>query len=161
MFAPLGNAATRYRRTGLLVLVTLALVAPACVQPPAPGGAFVDEVVFSGLTQPTAVRFAADGRVFVAEKSGIIKVFDSLTDTTPTVFADLRTEVYSVSRSTHSSRRTRGCTSHTRATRSSAGHHLCGVHPVERAIRVRRRPDPNRMVASPARVSPACRPPAT
>ena len=41
---------------------------------------------------PTAVRFAPDGRVFVAEKSGLIKVFDSLTDTTPTVFADLRTE---------------------------------------------------------------------
>jgi glucose/arabinose dehydrogenase/PKD repeat protein len=50
--------------------------------------------VFSGLTQPTAVRFAPDGRVFVAEKSGLIKVFDSLTDATPTVFADLRTEVY-------------------------------------------------------------------
>ena len=27
--------------------------------------------------------------MFVAEKSGVIKVFDSLTDTTPTVFADL------------------------------------------------------------------------
>ena len=50
--------------------------------------------MFSGLTQPTAVKFAADGRVFVAEKSGLIKVFDSLTDETPTVFADLRTEVY-------------------------------------------------------------------
>ena len=84
--------ARRHRRLVLLVFLVLALVAPACVpQPPPPGGAVVEEVVFSGLTQPTAVRFAKDGRVFVAEKSGLIKVFDSLTDTTPTVFADLRT----------------------------------------------------------------------
>jgi glucose/arabinose dehydrogenase len=55
---------------------------------------FQEEIVFSGLTQPTAVRFATDGRVFVAEKSGIIKVFDNLTDSTPTVFADLRTQVH-------------------------------------------------------------------
>ncbi|HEU4542351.1 MAG TPA: PQQ-dependent sugar dehydrogenase [Jiangellaceae bacterium] len=55
---------------------------------------FQEETVFSGLTQPTAVRFAGDGRVFVAEKSGLVKVFDNLTDTTPTVFADLRTQVH-------------------------------------------------------------------
>ena len=40
------------------------------------------------------MRFSPDGRVFVAEKSGLIKVFDSLSDPTPTVFADLRTQVY-------------------------------------------------------------------
>ena len=50
--------------------------------------------MFSGLTNPTAVRFASDGRVFVAEKRGVIKVFDSLTDTTPTTFADLNVNVY-------------------------------------------------------------------
>jgi glucose/arabinose dehydrogenase len=55
---------------------------------------FQERVVFSGLTNPTAVRFAADGRVFVAEKRGVIKVFDSLTDTTPTTFADLNVNVY-------------------------------------------------------------------
>ena len=32
---------------------------------------------FSGLTNPTAIRFSPDGRVFVAEKSGVIKVFAS------------------------------------------------------------------------------------
>ena len=46
------------------------------------------------LKQPTAFRFAPDGRVFVAQKSGRILVFDSIADTTPTVFADLRTDVY-------------------------------------------------------------------
>jgi hypothetical protein len=51
-------------------------------------------VVLGGLNQPTAIDFAADGRVFVAEKSGLIKVFDDLADTTPTIFADLRTNVH-------------------------------------------------------------------
>jgi glucose/arabinose dehydrogenase len=55
---------------------------------------FEESTVFSGLANPTVVRFAGDGRVFVAEKRGVIKVFDSLTDSTPTVFADLRTNVY-------------------------------------------------------------------
>ena len=55
---------------------------------------FQEDTVFSGLTQPTAIEFASNGQVFVAEKSGLIKVFDGLTDTTPTVFADLRTNVH-------------------------------------------------------------------
>ena len=41
-----------------------------------------------------AIRFAPDGRVFVAEKDGLIKVFDNLNDPTPTVYADLRTKVH-------------------------------------------------------------------
>jgi glucose/arabinose dehydrogenase len=55
---------------------------------------FSEKTVFTGLSQPTAVRFASDGRVFVAEKSGLIKEFDGLTDTTPRVYADLRTKVH-------------------------------------------------------------------
>lgn len=55
---------------------------------------FNESIVFSGLMEPTMVRFAADGRVFVAEKRGVIKVFDGLDDTTAATFADLRTEVY-------------------------------------------------------------------
>jgi hypothetical protein len=50
--------------------------------------------VWSGINSPTAVRFAPDGHVFVAEKGGFLKVFDSPSDTTPTVFADLRPQVY-------------------------------------------------------------------
>jgi glucose/arabinose dehydrogenase len=78
------------------------LVAPSSAPPPAPAPAraatlpadFQESIAFSGLTNPTVVRFASDGRVFVAEKSGLIKVFDSLSDTTATTFADLRTNVY-------------------------------------------------------------------
>ena len=55
---------------------------------------FQDKVVIDGLTDPTAVQFSKDGRVFVAEKSGVIKVYDSLSDPTPTTFADLRTKVH-------------------------------------------------------------------
>jgi glucose/arabinose dehydrogenase/PKD repeat protein len=64
--------------------------APAATYPPG----FSEQVVFSGLSNPTAVRFASNGRVFVAEKNGRIKVFDSLTDATATVFADLNVNVY-------------------------------------------------------------------
>jgi glucose/arabinose dehydrogenase len=60
----------------------------------APVAGFQDTTVISNLTMPTKVRFAPDGRVFVAEKSGIIKVYASLSATAPTVFADLRTQVY-------------------------------------------------------------------
>ncbi len=54
---------------------------------------FQDTAVLGGLDHPSVVRFAPDGRVFVAQKDGRIVVYDSLADTTPTVFADLRTEV--------------------------------------------------------------------
>jgi glucose/arabinose dehydrogenase len=87
----------RFRRVtsyaGLMVLAsTLGLAMPAHGATVPPG--FQESVVATGLTQPTAVRFAADGRVFVAEKRGVIKVFDSLTDPVPDVFADLNVNVY-------------------------------------------------------------------
>jgi glucose/arabinose dehydrogenase/PKD repeat protein len=80
---------------GLLLASLGAIVLPTTAAQAAtlPVG-FQESIVFSGLTNPTAVRFAADGRVFVAEKRGVIKVFDSLTDTTPTNFADLNVNVY-------------------------------------------------------------------
>ena len=73
-----------------LVLIILAPMPLAAL----PAG-FQESVVFSGLSQPIAARFAPDGRIFVAEKSGIIKVFDNLNDPAPDIFADLSTNVYS------------------------------------------------------------------
>jgi glucose/arabinose dehydrogenase len=67
---------------------------PAAIEAAAVPAGFQESVVWSGLTNPTAIRFAADGRVFVAEKSGNIKVFDSLTDTTATTFTGLQTNVH-------------------------------------------------------------------
>ena len=73
-----------------------ALVAQAGSGPAAastlPAG-FRDSVVLSGLTNPTVLQFAPDGRIFVGQKNGVIKVFQSLTDTNPVTFADLSGEV--------------------------------------------------------------------
>lgn len=55
---------------------------------------FQDSVVLGGLSQPTAVRFAGDGRIFVAEKSGLVKVVDPARGGDASVFADLRTNVH-------------------------------------------------------------------
>jgi glucose/arabinose dehydrogenase/PKD repeat protein len=68
------------------------VVSPASAQT-LPAG-FQETIIFTGLVEPTVVRFAADGRIFVAEKRGVVKLFDGLTDTTPTVFADLNANVY-------------------------------------------------------------------
>ncbi|MEV0715225.1 PQQ-dependent sugar dehydrogenase [Asanoa sp. NPDC050611] len=83
---------------GLLTLVMGApltlgvLAAPAAAGPPPTG--FTEQVVMSGLANPTKLVFAPDGRILVAQKNGIIKIYDSLSDTTPTTFADLRDEVF-------------------------------------------------------------------
>jgi glucose/arabinose dehydrogenase len=57
----------------------------------APG--FQESIAINNLVKPTSVHFGPDGKVFVTEKSGRILVYDSLTATTPTVFADLSLEV--------------------------------------------------------------------
>jgi glucose/arabinose dehydrogenase len=86
------------RLAAVLFAVILAVILLALLRPVAAAGAlpvgFQEKTVFSGLTEPTTVQFSRDGRVFVAEKSGLIKVFDDLSDTTPTTFADLRTQVH-------------------------------------------------------------------
>jgi glucose/arabinose dehydrogenase/PKD repeat protein len=73
-----------------VVVLSAPAAAPAATYPIG----FSEQTVFSGLTNPSAIRFASDGRVFVAEKSGLIKVFDSLSDPQPDLFADLRTQVH-------------------------------------------------------------------
>ncbi|HEX2360455.1 MAG TPA: PQQ-dependent sugar dehydrogenase, partial [Jiangellaceae bacterium] len=81
---------------GAALLMSAALIVspmPAAQSATLPAG-FQESTVLSGLTNPTVVRFAADGRIFVAEKRGVIKVFDSLADPTPDVFADLNVNVY-------------------------------------------------------------------
>jgi glucose/arabinose dehydrogenase len=54
---------------------------------------FSDNLVFGGLNLPTAIAFAPGGKVFVGEKSGIVKVFDSTSDATATQVVDLRSRV--------------------------------------------------------------------
>lgn len=84
-------------RAGALIIACIAAVlgpaATATAEPALPAG-FQDSVVFSGIEQPVAFRFAPDGRVFVAEKPGRILVYENLADTKPDVFADLWGDVY-------------------------------------------------------------------
>lgn len=75
----------------LVLLLWIAFTIPAGARLPP---SFQDTVKWSGLTLPTAVRFAPDGHVFIAEKSGIIKVLDDINDPTPSVFADLTVDVH-------------------------------------------------------------------
>ncbi len=66
---------------------------PSAAVPPLPAG--FQEVVFArDLVQPTALRFAQDGRIYVTEKRGTVKVFENLSDTAPRTLIDLRTSVY-------------------------------------------------------------------
>jgi glucose/arabinose dehydrogenase len=74
-------------------LLWAAASAPTASAVTLPSG-FQDEPVLTGLKEPTNFRFSSDGRVFVAEKTGTILVYDGLEDETPQVFADLRTKVY-------------------------------------------------------------------
>ena len=85
------------RRTLVRAFIAgLALAAPAAAGAAALPPGFQETIAIPGgvVTHPTAVRFSPDGRVFVAEQSGVIKVFDSLTDTSPTVFANLNVNVH-------------------------------------------------------------------
>lgn len=92
------------RRRAAVTLIATALAAAsvlgapvARVTPPTPAraaasftdGYFREFTTFSGLSKPVTVRFASDGRAFVGEKAGIVKAFDSVTDTTPTTVIDL------------------------------------------------------------------------
>src|SRR4051812_13093686 len=96
MAAPRGLSRARRTRVWSATLVALlcaltallitAMPAAAITLPPG----FQEDTVFTGLTQPTAMAFSPDGRIFVAEKSGLIKMFTSLEDTIPDVVADLR-----------------------------------------------------------------------
>ena len=79
------------RRRILAGLILLCLVAAACSLPPG----FAEQTTQQALVLPTALAFAPDGRVFVAEKRGTIQTFDSVDDTTPAQFADLRRQVWS------------------------------------------------------------------
>ncbi|HEV8653190.1 MAG TPA: PQQ-dependent sugar dehydrogenase [Actinomycetes bacterium] len=84
-------------RTAALALLLLGPLAVLTAGRPAqastlPSG-FRDSVVLSGLTNPTVVQFASDGRIFVGQKNGVVKVFQSLADTSPVTFADLSVNV--------------------------------------------------------------------
>lgn len=88
---PRRSRSARALAAGVIVPLAVAVAAASPAAAAAVPAGFTDTVAIGGLSSPTAAAFAPDGRVFVAEKSGLVKVFDSLADPTATVFADLRT----------------------------------------------------------------------
>ncbi len=86
-----------------LALAALAIAAfgagPAAAapgEPTLPAG-FQSERVYAESLAPTNFKFAADGRVFVAQKNGEIKVYPAGTHFHPETFADLRKPVFNES----------------------------------------------------------------
>ena len=82
------------RRIALTLVLAVLAVGAAVVltrpgPAPEPAAGFVDEVVLQGLREPLSLAFAADGRVFVAEKHGAIRVFPRLGARRSTLWADL------------------------------------------------------------------------
>ena len=78
-------------------LLALAALTPAraAAAPPASVVPGIQDVPYiEHLREPTAVRFAPDGRVFVAEKNGSILAFDGALDDTPVEVFEVRDEVY-------------------------------------------------------------------
>jgi glucose/arabinose dehydrogenase len=63
--------------------------AKAGITPP-PG--FVSEVVVGGLVKPTTIAFAGDGRMFIAQKDGVVRVFQNGA-LLPAPFIDISAEV--------------------------------------------------------------------
>ncbi len=89
------GASLTLRRALIALVLALAVVGPAATATAATlQPSFQETTVFSGLTNPTTMRFASDGRVFVAEKSGRIRTYDSLNDGTATTTVDLSTNTY-------------------------------------------------------------------
>ena len=69
--------------TMLLIVVVAVPILLSSERASALPAGFQESTVISGLDDPMAVRFSPDGRVFIGEKSGVIKVYDSVTDPTP------------------------------------------------------------------------------
>ena len=73
-------------RLAVTVAALLLSTAPAFAGPPV---SFTKTTVVSGFTLPTAFAYAPDGRIFIAEKSGVVRVVDGGVSR---VFLDLSAE---------------------------------------------------------------------
>ena len=92
----LGDALPRAAAAFALCLPAFA-AAPAAARALTLPPGFEQTTVISGLNEPMDIEVAPGGRVFVAEKSGLIRTYDSLSDPTAHIFADLRTKVHNFS----------------------------------------------------------------
>jgi glucose/arabinose dehydrogenase len=80
-----------HRVSAAVAVVAAAVLAPAAVAGPPEG--YVRAIVANGFEVPTAFAYAPDGRIFVIEKAGVVKV---VRNGRVEEFADLRDEVNGV-----------------------------------------------------------------
>lgn len=76
------------------ILLVVALAAGDAAAQVWPSANFRSTQAITGRTLPTQVRFAHDGRVFIAEKSGRVWMYDNLLDTTPVMVGNLAPVVH-------------------------------------------------------------------
>src|SRR6476620_7829812 len=57
-----------------LIFVTLMFTSPTSVKAATVPSGFTDSIVASGLTSPTAMALAPDGRIFVCQQGGALRV---------------------------------------------------------------------------------------
>jgi glucose/arabinose dehydrogenase len=93
MQAPRGKFATTVL-VGAFALLSLGALAPALASADGLPSGFRQETLIGGLDTPTAMEIGPDGRVYVAEKSGLVKAYDGFDDDSPSVVADLRQQVH-------------------------------------------------------------------
>ena len=96
----MGGSSSGHRAQRLLLvfalsasLLPLGVTAANASQDPEIAGFEVTEI-FSGLDDPVSIEFAPDGRVFIGEKSGVVKVFDGVSDISADVVADFSGDVH-------------------------------------------------------------------
>ncbi len=75
-----------------LSFIVLASLPGEAVADELPPGFYETSVITGSLDVPTALAFAPDGDVFVAEKDGMLLRFDGLDDSTPETVLDFRDE---------------------------------------------------------------------
>jgi len=80
-------------RDAIWILCALALSAVAAPAQVLPEG-FQEVEALADLDTPTAIRFAPDGKIFVAEKRGVVWLYQTLTDPAPVIVADVQAAVH-------------------------------------------------------------------
>src|SRR5688572_19107939 len=78
----------------LLCAAILGMLVPSVAAAVTLPAGFEETTVLPGVGKPHDIAIAPNGRVFVAEKTGFIRTYSSVDDTTATLFADLRTQVH-------------------------------------------------------------------
>lgn len=79
---------------GIVAAAALALLAPAGARALDVPDDYQLDAPIDGLTRPSAIAFASNGDVFIAERIGTVKVFHGINDPQPDLVVDIRENVH-------------------------------------------------------------------